>query len=248
MDKEKSEQFVARLVHEQEGLSQSLNEMRKERKDLKVKNIEERRGFIMKMGELSFIFGGAVIPLLRDFANGPTSVYLFTAIGLFILNGLVALWKSKTILEQDAGDINCLGLEEEAEVESYKLVLQKLINFPEEEAYVREWLTARESLVGSFTNPEQKQGPISFLLDGFVAIFVFGSALLTRVIWPFQQDAFLWSLAALAVLMGFLIVCSYFFARESRLMLTAKSERLKKVNAERAEWELSFIRKAKNAS
>lgn len=245
-DDQKVAQLVLVLEEERKGISESLYELRKERKDLFLDAIKRQRSFILKIGELSFIFGGAVIPLLKEFADTPTGPYLFVAIGIFILNGLVSLWRSKSLLEADSNDIAGMGMESEAEAEIYKHKIQKLIHDPTNTTYQQDYLAARDSIINHLSTPQKTDEHISFLLDGFVAAFVIGSTLLARVIWPFSQNLFLIVLAFIIVCIIFLMLVSYFSAKERRTKLEIKKERLNIVNKERASWDKEMIERAKS--
>jgi hypothetical protein len=112
------DEVIEKLAPERDKLQSQLNEIRDLRMKISLANRDKRREYLMKIGELSLIVGAAITPVIivAD-SNVQFQPFAIIGVGLYLLNGVLALWRCKTLLYQDAEDAPQVGLDQEIMLE-----------------------------------------------------------------------------------------------------------------------------------
>lgn len=235
------------LTDARNNLQAGMSKARDMRVDLQLANIDKHREFLQKVGELSFTFGAAIIPLIivtNANKNIKSIVYVFVGVALYLLNGLLAFWKSKAIMERNADDAPYVGLDEE--IHTYPVIHahNKLLFDLENKEYQEEYRQASlATLEWAPTALPTKKPKVSVWLDVLLIDFVVASLLIVRAVWPYSNLLYWIVFAAVVVFMAALTVVSYVKSWQSQVLLQAKREKLAEIKAEYQRWHNSTILK-----
>lgn len=234
---EERKQVLEGLTHSRDNLQKVVEEARHTKMSLSLKNRDNARKFLQKIGDISFTFGAAIAPII--IVSGTKNRinyfgYMVFGLTLYLVNGFLALWKNKSLIEQDANDTAFVGIEEQ--IMAYPVIqsMNKLLFDLDNEEYQNEYrgtsleATNTETVVGS----KQKA---SFWLD-LIFLFVIASALIMRPIWPWSSLYYWLFLASITLSMLSFILISYIRFIESRLKLKCKEDQLKKIKSGYAKW------------
>ncbi len=176
---------IEKLKPERDKLQSQLDEIRDLRMNISLTNRDKRREFLMKIGELSLLVGAAITPVIIV-ADSTVSFQEFAVIGvgLYLLNGILALWRCKTLLYQDAEDAPQVGLDQEIMLEPVIHAYNKLLFDPSSKAYQDEYVAASKSLLDEsqeIQNQKQK-ARLDFWADMVLYGFVLATLFVARTI------------------------------------------------------------------
>lgn len=250
MTSEEKKQVLQGLAHSRDVLQETMRKAREQRVTLQLGNIDKCRDFLQKLGELSFAFGAAIIPLIIVTHAGDkirSLPYVLIGVALYLLNGLLALWKSKLILERNADDAPHVGLEEE--IYTYPVIHahNKLLFDLENMEYLEEYRSTSLAVVEWAPTATKGEKPrISLWSDLLLINFVVASILIIKAVWAYSTLAY-WIIFAVAVLlMVVLTIISYMRAWKNQLQLKSKREKLAAIKAEYQKWHNDHILKPKS--
>jgi len=228
------------LEGKRDSLQAILQDARKVRVSLQLSNIDKYRDFLQRLGELSFAFGAAILPLvLVTHKDGdiPYLGYVIVGVCIYLINGLLSLWRSKDILERNGDDTPYIGLDEE--IRTYPVIHahNKLLFDLENEKYQKEYKSA--SLAYLKWAPEAATTKIlkpSLWLDVLLIAFVVASFLIVRVLWPYDDRLYWISFAVLLIIMAILTKVSYGRSSKSQLELNNKRKKLARIKKKYQDW------------
>ncbi len=230
---------IEKLAPERDKLQAQLNKIRELRMNLGLSNRDKRREYLMKIGELSFIVGAAITPAVIVSGNKISFLsFALLGAGLYLLNGLFALWRCKTLLYQDAEDVPEVGLDQEIMLEPVAHSYNKILYSPSTKEYQDEYLTASKELLDQ-NSESQKQiwrASIDFWADLVLFGFMFATIIIARTIWPFTELNYWIVLTTFVVLAAFTLTFGYYKTREHRLKLEYKHEKLAENRLRYQDW------------
>lgn len=249
MTEDEAKEVKTGLQAKRDELQQAMHEARDARVKLQLGNMDKHRDFLQKIGELSFVLGAAIAPvILATHASEKVDHLGFVIAGaaLYLLNGLLALWRSKEMLERNADDAPFVGLNEE--IHTYPLIHahNKLLFDLDDETYREEYRkTSLEAVDGlNSLQPDQTRPKVSLWLDALLANFVLASLLIARAVWPQHATWVYWLIFGVALTtIAVLTVIGYMRAWKSQLLLQTKREKLAAIKAEYQEWHNTNILK-----
>ena len=164
-----------------------------------TKSLNKYRNLFQRTGELSLAFGAGISPLLlvthRDFAH--LHFVLFGAM-LYLINGFLAIWISKTRIEAEGREAQLTSLQERPLLLSVINSCEKLIRVPDSEEYKNEYQQNYMAL-RSFTPSTPKRSHVVLDVDLVLGLFILGSLFVARAVFPFGAIWY-WSLILAAVL------------------------------------------------
>ena len=230
--------FKEELAQSRDGLQKIVNEGRRTRTGLQLKARERYIDFLQKLGELSFTFGGALIPLIvvtgsRKDIKTPALVLLGAA--LYLTNGVLAFWLTKTMIELDGDDAPHVGLDEEIAVFPLIYAKNKLLLEPNNVEHLNDHAQAEWALTNE---PEEraKQKRPSVWTDVLLFNFVVASVLVAGTFWPYGRPWYWLTFGLTVVTMVVLIGLDYKRALGNRKRLVVKRQKLAKIRAGFSEW------------
>lgn len=192
--------------------------------------------YVIKLGELSFLIGGAITPIVIVSGNSVQyPKFVFSAIALYLFNGILAIWKSKDIIERqlDAfapGNLHAL----EKKVQPLQFLANKIIfEFKDED--IKEYMKQKRDFISN--NAEEKVSTsINVLLDALVFIFVLASLLIVRAVWTFSITSY-WHFFGIAISLIMAMIIAGAFRAKAVAKLNAKNtEELNKMKLDFAKW------------
>ncbi len=243
MDKEEEKEVKTGLAAKRDELQKTMSQARHQKANLQLANIDKYRDFLQKLGELSFVFGAAIVPLI--IVSNPDKVNhleFVVGAGLYLLNGLLALWRSKQILERNADDAPYIGLDEE--IHTYPVINahNKLLLEHENKNYQKEYVKASLDFLNWATNDTpQSQPRISLWLDALLINFVIASLFIVRAAWPYSSKLYWAVFAVIAICMVTLTIVSYIKSWQSQKRLIAKRKDLADIKFEYQKWHNKTI-------
>lgn len=249
MTEAEKKEVLQGLTDKRDDLQAMMHEARGMRVGLQLGNIDKHRDFLQKIGELSFTFGAAIIPLvIVTNANKKIKfiAYVFIGVAVYLLNGLLALWKSKQIMERNADDAPYVGLDEE--INTYPVINahNKLLFDLENETYLEEFRqTSTQFLEWAPTALATKKPKVSVWLDLLLINFVLASLFIVRAVWSYSALLYWGIFAAILVFMIALTVISYIKSWQSQVLLQTKREKLATIKADYQQWHNSTVLKNK---
>lgn len=192
--------------------------------------------YIVKLGELSFLIGAAIVPII--IASGEELKYpkfIFFAVVLYLFNGVLAMWKSKDIVEKNLdafapGNLHAL----EIKVQPLQFLANKIIlDFKAED--IAEYID-KEKIFIEENSEEKTTENINVFLDVLVLFFILPSLLIVRVVWPFA-DAMYWHFFGILISIILSVIVFGIFKAKSTARANAKNTReLNQMKLEYAKW------------
>jgi hypothetical protein len=247
MTSDEEKEIKEGLTSTRDNLQSVLGEARKLRSEIRISNRDRFREFQQKIGELSFAFGAAIVPLvIVTHANESIKdvTYVLVGVTLYLLNGLTAMWRTKTILEQDADDAPHIGLEEE--ITTYPVIygLNKLLFDLDNTDYQQEYLEAQQAVPRTTPTESGKvKVKANFTGDGLLLVFVVASLLVTRPVWPYKSWIYWLVFAAVILFVLILAGLSYLRTWKNQINLNQKREKLAGIKSEYEKWEAKIMKK-----
>ncbi|HSW77951.1 MAG TPA: hypothetical protein VLG36_04075 [Candidatus Chromulinivoraceae bacterium] len=233
------DEVIEKLAPERDKLQDQLNEIRDLRMNISLASRDKRREYLMKVGELSLIVGAAITPVIIV-ADSDVQFQSFAIIGvgLYLLNGVLALWRCKTLLYQDAEDAPQVGLDQEIMLEPIIHAYNKILLDPSSSTYQDEYKTASKGLLDKSKEIQaQKQKvTLDFWADTALYGFVLATLFVARTIWPFASIWYWQVLLSFALLVCILLLLGYRNSRKSRAALSQKHELLLSERTAYQEW------------
>lgn len=234
------------LEAKRDELQKIMSEARKQRADLRLENIDKYVVFLQKLGELSLLFGAAIVPLIIVGHSDTNKVqhldFVIIGVGLYLLNGLVSLWRSKHIFERNADDAPYVGLDEEIHtypiINAHNKLLFELYNKDYQEEYRQASINFLEWAHNGTTLPKPR---VSVLLDVLLINFVIASLLVVRAAWPYPVSIYWWSFGVISLFVVALTVISYIKSWQSQVILENKRKTLADIKAKYQEWHNKTI-------
>jgi archaellum biogenesis protein FlaJ (TadC family) len=245
MTSEEEKEIKEGLQASRDTLQATLSEARHMRAEIGISNRDKSREFLQRVGELSLTLGAAIIPLvLITHAGKDISHITFALAGvaLYLVNGLVVLWKTKTLLEQDADDTPHIGLDEE--IFTYPVInaLNKLLYDLRDKNFQQEYKQAQQAAprtVPSQTGNEETRA--SFIIDILLTNFVIASLLITRTVWPYSSSAYWLIFVVILLFIALLVWASYKRTAENQAKLRDKHKKLAEIKGAYQEWEQKIM-------
>lgn len=229
------------ISQERDGLQSQLDEIRELRMKLGLKSRDDRRAYLTKLGELSLLVGAAIIPVVVVAKNTNIPFKGFAIVGVFIylLNGLLAFWRVKTLIYQDAEDSPQVGIDVEIQLQPLIHGYNKLIHDPSSEQYIEEYRAANLEFTKNLT-PESSDKNISRIdpsADLVLYGFILATLLVVRVQWPFSNLLYWISMAMFGVGVIILLIIGYYKAKLARKDLENKRKLIAKSRDEYQKWQ-----------
>lgn len=242
MNKEETSEVLEALASKRDQLEQHMVRAREMRSKLRLDNIDKYKDFLQKIGELSFVIGSAIVPII--IVSGADKVsnlgFVLTGVGLYLLNGFLSLWLAKSVLERSVDDAPFVGLEEE--IHTYPIIHahNKLLFDLNNKDYQEEYRKTSLELIewAQVTGDEQrgKKIKVTIWLDALLAVFVVASLLVAKTVWS-SSDKLYWTAFALVFLiMTVITAVGYVRARQNQTTLKSKSEELAKIKRDYQDW------------
>ncbi len=238
MTEDEKEKIQEGLQARRNELQRNLAEARKQRAELQLKDIDEYRFFLQKVGQLSLLLGAAIIPLV--IVNNSKVTFLdFVLLGttLYLTIGILAFWRSKGIFEKNADYSPYIGLEEEIKIYPIVYAHNKLLSDIENKTYLEEFRSTSTALLAWNSTQAQENNPkVSIWLDLLLLGFAIASLLIVRPLWPYGDIAY-W-IAFLIVILGITIFISIGYMRswKNQVILIEKQKELGKIKSEYQKW------------
>jgi hypothetical protein len=244
MDKKEQEEVKTGLATRRDELQKTMSEARHQRATLQLANIDKYRDFLQKLGELSFVFGAAIVPLI--IVSNPDKVnhlgFVVVGVGLYLINGLLALWRSKQILERNADDAPYIGLEEELYTYPIINVHNKLILELENKDFQEEYVkTNLEFLNWATQDTPESQPKVSLWLDGLLINFVIASLFIVKAAWIYPTKLYWVVFFVIAASMVGLTVYGYIKSKQSQTRLETKRKKLAAIKSDYQKWHNKTI-------
>jgi hypothetical protein len=236
---EEEKEIKKGLTETRNNLQEILADGRKTRAEIRIDNLKSHKEFLQKIGDLSFAFGAAIIPVLiaaHAKFNVNHIVFIFIGVFIYLLNGMLALLRIKFLLERDANDAPHIALNEE--VQTYPVInaLNKLILDLNNEEYQQEYIKAQAIVTEGDKGIPKKVSRIDFTSDIAVTLFVLASLFVVRSAWPFHLWIFWIFFAVVITLVIIQAVISYVRVRENSIKLTAEHKKLKSIRDGYQDW------------
>lgn len=87
------------LTQERDKIQAKLDEIRVLRMQLSLKTRDDRRAYLIKLGELSFVVGAAITPILIVSNNNISfKAFAISGVAIYLAGGLLAMWECKTLI------------------------------------------------------------------------------------------------------------------------------------------------------
>jgi len=227
------------LAQERDKTQAKLEEIRALRMQLNLKNRDDRRDLLMKLGELSFIVGAAVTPILIvSDSNISHKSFAVLGVAIYLTSGLLAMWRCKTLLYQDAEDSPKVGLDEEIQLQPIVHSYNKLISNPSSAEYAQEYKNASEQAIRSLTTSSDgtAKSRIDPTIDLVLYGFILATLLILRTQWPFNDVSYWISLALFGVIAIVLSLRGYYEAKLVRQSLEHKRSKVAEIRNNYQEW------------
>lgn len=240
MNDQEIKEVLNGLTARRDELQAQMSDARHMRAKLRIDNIDKYREFIQKIGELSFVFGAALVPVIIVSGSDKVSNinFVLLGVGLYLLNGLISLWLSKTILERSVDSAPFVGLEEEVHtypvINAHNKLLFDLKSEDFQEQYRKSSLGFIEWAQGA--GEEKKKPKVSLWLDALITSFVFASLLVAKSVWTFGEIAYWITFVVIFLFMIMLMVTGYIKARQNQITLQAKNDELARVKKDYQDW------------
>ena len=207
--------------------------------NLLLQNRESQRRFLQKVGDLSFVFGAAIVPVIvasKSKEEIDSFWLVLVGVGLYLINGFIALWKNKSLIEQDANDIPYVGITEEIKIRPVINSLRKLVFNSENVSYRNEYISASLNATALTEESLGKKEKINFWPDIVTINFVIASVFIVKAVWSFNDWIYWIIFAGALIFMLSLTAISYVRSRESQIRLAQKKKELQKIDKEYKDW------------
>lgn len=225
------------LVEERDKLQAGLDEVRNLRMKLSLKTRDDHRAYLMKIGELSLIVGAAIIPVIIASNNNVCfKSFAILAVIIYLLSGMLALWRSKVIIAQDAEDNPFVGLDEETQVQPIIHSYNKLVHNPLSEDYIQEYKDASYQATQILNKTTSKKKRVDPTSDLTLYGFILGTLLVARTQWPLSDQLYYIVLAIFGLTALILFMKDLHKAQMAALVLEQKRERLAEIRANYQKW------------
>lgn len=231
---------IESLVNQRDNLQAQMADARHKRADMLLENREKYRGFTQKVGELSFLIGAALAPVIIVSGSDKISHlgFVLVGLGLYLLVGFLAMWSVKTGLEKDLDDTPFVGLKEE--IHTYPIInaLNKLFYDIDDEKLKVDY---RKSISDfSNWNEELSKGSpkpkVSIWLDVLLTGFVLASLLVARAVWTFGDISF-WIVFVSAFLAMFILTAiGYVRSWQNQVNLINDQKELARIKGDYQRW------------
>lgn len=227
------------LSQERDKLQLQLEEIRSSRMQLKLKSRDDRRAYLQKLGELSFIFGAAISPILVVSSNDISfKIFAIAGVVIYLVSGLLAMWRCRTLVYQDAEDSPAVGIDAEIELQPIIHSYNKLIKDPSSNEYIQEYKDATHQAAQTLTASLHKtaKARIDPTIDIVLYGFILATLLILRTQWPFS-DAFYWvGLASFGVVAIFLLLKGYYDTKLTAQALEQKQNEIRDAREKYQRW------------
>lgn len=233
MDTEKNRQWEedvkVQLTPLRDGLQNQLDKIRELRMDIGLKSREALREYRMKLGELSFTVGAAIVPVIIVSNNKVHYVkYAILGIALYLLSGLLLFWRGRTMLYQDATDAPQVGLDQEVVLEPVIHAYNKVIFDPSNSAYKDELMATQLHMLECSAKAQNEpiKAHIDFSIEVGLAGFVFATFFVARTVWPFSDRTFWTVFWIFTVVIPIIMAFLYVQTRGTRSRVKSKKDKI----------------------
>ncbi len=239
MTEAEKENALKGLSHTRDNLQKIMSEARNKRAELSLSNREKYNDYLQRLGEVSFIIGAAIVPLVIV-SHAKIEIdhiaYVLVGVCFYLINGFLALWITKDRIEQDADDAPHIGLDEE--IATYPIInaINKLLYELEDKEIQKEYWSATNVDLLKATNSVERKARISFWLDILLVNFVVASLLVVRAAWPYGDLIYWLTFAAILLSLLSLALKSYKRAIINQGLLHQKRMQLQSIRAKYEEW------------
>ncbi|MDR0463306.1 MAG: hypothetical protein LBG64_03750 [Pseudomonadales bacterium] len=232
------------LINQQTALYDALSKSMLTRKDLMIDSLKRHRGLIQKIGELSFVFGAAVTPII--IVNGTDEInnlaFVLFGICLYLLNGILSIWHIKDMLEEDGKNAPLVGIDMEIIINQMINAVGKLISNPKNKTYYEEYKNANLNYIHyqkEIINRKKLKFAISCWTDILLANFVVASLFVVKTLWIFDT-LYYWAIfVAILLIMLAATINSFIKIADGWKILRNKQNKLSSLEQER----IKFINK-----
>lgn len=230
------------LKSTRDNLQKALDEAIKDRASFQLAARDRYREFTQKIGEISFLIGAALVPIV--IASGPDKVsylgFVLAGVGLYLLNGILALWHVKTMLERDSSDAPFIGLD--SEIYTYPVIYahNKLLFDLNDESYREEYKKVNLNFIEWARKNESSENrprpKASYWMDVLLSGFVIASLLVARAVWMFGELAYWIVFIVVFLLISVLLRASSVKLHTNHKNLEEKQEKLARIRREYQVW------------
>lgn len=235
-NKEEIEIIKKELAKDRDERNELLSKARDFHYDKLVTFGRDYTSYIVKLGELSFLIGAAITPII--IASGKELKYprfIFLAVALYLFNGILAIWKSKDIIEKNLdvfapGNLHAL----EKKVQPLQFLANKIIlEFKTED--IKAYIDEEKKFIGE-NSEEKTDDKVNIFLDVLVLFFILPSLLIIRVVWPFSDIAYWHFFATSISIILAVIIHGIFKARSTAKINVKNTEELNQIKLKYVEW------------
>jgi len=163
--------------------------------------------------------------------------FIFAGTALYLVNGVVAFWRSKNIFERNADSSPFVGLDEEIKVYPLVNAHNKLLIDLKNKGYIEEFRKASTDLLEWAPRVAEEQKPrVSIWLDIMLVNFVLASMLVMRPLWPYPSALYWVSCITLLILVVVFTAVGYMRSWKDQVMLITKKQKLAEIKADYQKW------------
>jgi len=227
------------LTKQRDNLLKIMDDARAKRTELRLSNRERYNDFLQKIGDVSFILGAAIVPLIivsHASHNIQHINYVLLGAVLYLLTGTLALWLKKKMIEQDADDAPFIGLEEEINAYPVIYALNKLLMDIENKKYIEEYKDVTNIKSWNAEGGTEPKAKISFWLDGLILSFVIASLLVVRAAWSHSNVVYWLIFSVIVLVLVGVGIIGYIRALNNQYKLQLKRGKLQSIRAEWQKW------------
>lgn len=237
---------IRRLITERrDSTTKLLTDAKDEQKQLFIKSVVEMQSYTIKIAELSLLVGAAIIPIILVVTKKteiPHPGFVFVAAAIYLINGAVALWRSKDQIEDRVMAFDPANLlEAEADTLPMIFVANKLYLDPTNSDYIEEYRETEKEFISGNAQSRPSKKNINLWLDSFVSAFIFASLALLRPLWP-VNIAYYWITVVIFVVLIVILVCSSITrVRVQQAKQEAAQKRVDKLRQDFANWHIAEV-------
>ena len=236
---EERQSFLKGVTGERDNLQTILENARRLRMDLRFKSRVKYMDFLQKLGELSFTFGSAMVPLIIVTDAHKSLRYPGLVIAgavVYLLNGMISFWQVKRNVEQDGEDSPFVGLDEE--INTYPIIYakDKLLLEPDNVDHYNEHINAQRAFFAFNRSVDKSEGKPTFWLDVMLFNFIAASLLVGGTIWPYPIWLYWEAMALSGILLISLFWVGYRRALKVQAKLRQKRETLRTIKENYTRW------------
>jgi hypothetical protein len=239
MTNEEEKEIKQAITKDRNYLQAHMADTRRLRMELRLQGRVRYTDFLQKIGELSLVFGAAIVPLIlvtNANENIKYPLFVFTGAALYLVNGILALWATKEKIEQDGNDSPHVGLDEE--IHTYPIInaKNKLLLELDNQDHLTEHQKAENDLLSWAQTIETRKSPLIFWVEILLLNFVTATTLVAGTVWPYSLKSYWIAFGAIIIFLVALVIIGYKRALKTQSELEAKHKKLAKIKGDYSKW------------